>query len=149
MSNWQPNTSPTEFWMQAKQWITDFTSLTGLRKGYERKRVTPYMHIMVGHIPWFFQMYKTVKIFTGQGIERNNDVARSIVLRKSNKWDSIGDVFHQESRQWRLKNRERTPRNYCKRKANYWEEGIHNKKRKENVSQEPDEILHNSSDSLK
>ena len=148
MRNWQPNTSPTEFWMQAKQWITDFTSLTGLREGYERKRVTPYMHIMVGHIPWFFQMYKTVKIFTGQGVERNNDVARSIVLRKSNKWDSIGDVFRQESRQWWLKNRERTPRNYCKRKANYWEEGIHNKKRKENVSQEPDEILHDSSVSL-
>ena len=140
--------SPIEFWMQAKQWITDFTSLTGLREGYERKRVTPYMHITVGHIPWFFQMYKTVKIFTGQGVERNNDVARSIVLRKSNKWDSIGDVFRQESRQWLLKNRERTPRNYCKRKANYWEEGIHNKKRKENVSQEPDEILHDSSDSL-
>ena len=148
VSNWQPNISPIEFWMQAKQWITDFTSLTGLREGYERKRVTPDMHIMVGHIPWFFQMYKTVKIFTGQGVERNNDVAWSIVLRKSNKWDSIGDVFRQESRQWLLKNRERTPRNYCKCKANYWEEGIHNKKRKENVSQEPDEILHGSSDSL-
>jgi len=55
-------------------------------------------------------MYKTVKIFTGQDVERNNDVARSIVLRKSNKWDSIGDVFRQKTRQWRLKNRERTPR---------------------------------------
>ena len=144
VSNWQPNTSPTEFWMQAKQWITDFTSLAGLREGYERKRVTPYMHIMVGHIPWFFQMYKTVKIFTGQGVERNNDVARSIVLRKSNKWDSVGDVLRQESRQWRLKTREREPRTYHKRKVDYWEEGIY-KKRKENVAQEPGEISQQSS----
>lgn len=85
LSNWQPNTSPTEFWLKAKQWVNDFLSLAGLREGYERKRVTPYMHIMVSHIPWFFQMYKAVKLFTGQGVEKNNDVARSIVLRKSNK----------------------------------------------------------------
>ena len=41
LSNWQPNTSPTEFWTKAKQWVTDFTSLAGLREAYERKRVTP------------------------------------------------------------------------------------------------------------
>ena len=146
VSNWQPNTNPTEFWMQAKQWITDFTSLAGIREGYERRRVTPYMHIMVCHIPWFFQMYKTVKIFTGQGVERNN-VARSIVLRKSNKWDSVGDVLRQESRQWQLKNREREPRTYRKHKADYWEEGIY-KKRKENVPQEVDEISEQLSDNL-
>lgn len=48
VNNWQPNTSPTEYWLKAKQWVKDFTSLAGLREGYERKRVTPYMHIMVG-----------------------------------------------------------------------------------------------------
>ena len=88
-------------------------------KVYKWKRVTPYMHIMVGHIPWFFRMYKTVKILTGQSTERNNDVARSIPLRKSNKWDSVGDVSCQESSQWPLKNMKRTPRIYCKLMANY------------------------------
>ena len=42
VSNWQPNTSPTEYWLKAKQWVNDFTSLAGLQEGYERKRVTPY-----------------------------------------------------------------------------------------------------------
>ena len=134
-SNWEPSTSPTEFWIKAKQWISDFISLNGLREGYERKRVTPYMHIMVAHIPWFLELYSTVKIFTGQGVERNNDVARSIVLRKSNKWDSIGDILRLESRQWHLKHRERKPRSYSKRKTAYWEEGIY-KRRKENVAPE-------------
>ena len=93
LSGWQPGTSPTDFWLQEKQWITDFTSLAGLRKGYERRRVTLYIHVMVGHILWFFKNYKTLKIFTGHDVESNNDVARSIVLRKSNKWDSVGDVL--------------------------------------------------------
>ena len=135
LSNWEPSTSPTEFWIKAKQWISDFISLNGLREGYERKRVTPYMHIMVAHIPWFLELYSTVKIFTGQGVERNNDVASSIVLRKSNKWDSIGDILRLESRQWHLKHRERKPRSYSKRKTAYWEEGIY-KRRKENVAPE-------------
>lgn len=130
LSNWQPTTSPTEFWLKAKQWVNDFISLTGLREGYERKRVTPYMHIMVSHIPWFFQMYNAVKLFTGQGVEKNNDVARSIVLRKSNKWDSVGDVLRQESRQWHLRKREREPRCYQKHKTEYWEEDIFQKKKK-------------------
>jgi len=139
VSNWQPNTSPTEYWLKAKQWVNDVTSLAGLREGYERKRVTPYMHIMVGHIPWFLQMYKTVKIFTGQGVERNDDVARSIVLRKSNKWDSVGNVLRQESRQWQLKNMECQPRTYHKRKADYRDEGIY-KKKKEHVPLESENI---------
>ena len=87
-----------------------------------------------------------MKIFTGQGVERNNDVARSIVLRKSNKWDSVGDVLRQESRQWQLKNRERQPRTYHKRKADYWDEGIY-KKKKEHVSPESENIPEQSSTS--
>ena len=50
LSNWEPNTSPSEFWLKAKQWVNDFISLAGLREGYEQKRFTPYMHIMVAHI---------------------------------------------------------------------------------------------------
>ena len=88
------------------------------------------MHIMVSHIPWFFQMYKAVKLFTGQGVEKNNDVARSIVLRKSNKWDSVGDVLRQESRQWHLQKRERETRCYQKHKTEYWEEDIFQKRKK-------------------
>lgn len=130
LSNWQPNTSDTEFWTKAKQWVIDFNSLAGLREGYDRKRCTPYIHIMVAHIPWFFTLHKNVKMFTGQGVERNNDVARSIVLRKSNKWNSVGDVLRHESRQWQLKEREPKLRAYKKRKTEYWEDAIFARRRK-------------------
>jgi len=83
------------------------------------------MHIMVTHIPRFFELHKSVKIFTGQGVEKNNDMACGIILRKSNKWDSAGDVLRQERRQWELKEHEREVRNYTKRKErrereSYW-----------------------------
>ena len=57
--------------------------------------------------PIFFELYKSIKIFTGQGVERNNDMARGVILRKSNKWDSAGDVLRQEQRHWKLHGHER------------------------------------------
>ncbi len=128
LSDWKPNISPADFWEKAKEWVNQFTSLAGQREGYEHSRVTPYMHIMVAHIPWFLQMYKTVKMFTGQGVEKNNDVARSIVLRKSQHYDSVGDVLKHEARQWTLRGAERDTRKYVKRNANYWETIIFEKR---------------------
>jgi len=46
-------------------------------------------------------------------------MAHGIILRKSNKWDSAGDVLRQERRQWELKEHEREVRNYTKRKESY------------------------------
>lgn len=120
VSNWNPEKEPKQFFMKAKQWISLFLSLNGKREGYEKNRITPYMHIMVTHTPRFFELHKSVKIFTGQGVEKNNDMARGIILRKSNKWDSAGDVLRQERRQWELKEHEREVRNYTKRKESYW-----------------------------
>jgi hypothetical protein len=80
--------------------------------GYKKANITPYMHIMVYHIPNFFELYKAVKVFTGQGEERNNDVARNIVLHKSNKFDSTADILRLESRKGELKNQERSKRTY-------------------------------------
>ena len=67
------------------------------------------MDIMIAHKLRVFHMYKAGKIFTGQGVEGNSDAARSTVLRKSNKWVSIGDVLCQDSRQKQLRNREWEP----------------------------------------
>ena len=92
-----------EFFERAKSWVNLFISLRGKRKGYERARITPYIHAMVYHVPKFLRTHKSVKIFTGQGVEKNNDYARSIVLRKSNKWDSASDVLKVEARQWALR----------------------------------------------
>ena len=41
-------------------------------------------------------MYQAVRIFTGQGVERNIDVAKSTNFMKSNKRNSVGDVPRQE-----------------------------------------------------
>ena len=98
--------------------------MNGKREGYERRRITPYMHIMVQHFPKFLELYGSIKIFTGQGVEKNNDVARSIVLRKSNKWDSACDVLRHEKRQWELQDCERKPRVYTQRNEMYWGSGI-------------------------
>ena len=75
----------TDYFERAKGWVNLFTSLRDERIGYKRANVTPYMHAMVYHIPTFFEKYRTVKLFTGQGVENNNGMARSIVLHKSDK----------------------------------------------------------------
>ena len=45
----------------------DFTNI------YQSKNVTPYMHIMVMHVPEFLIQYKNLVIFTQQGMEKLND----------------------------------------------------------------------------
>ena len=80
-----------------------------------------YMQAMVYYIPKLFQMFKSVKVFTGQGVEKINDVARSTVLRKSNKWDGPGDVLKHEAWLLELKHRERPKGNYTKKNFMYWE----------------------------
>jgi len=89
---------------------------------------------MVTHIPKFLELYKSVKIVTGQGVERNNDMARSVILRKSNKRDSAEDVLRQEQRQWELRNHEREARVYLKRNNTYWDEGIKEARQKRHRS---------------
>ena len=76
------------------------------------------------------QLYQSVKVFTGQGVEKNN-VARSVVLRKSNKKNPASDVLQLEFRQWKLRNSECTKRSYCKKDTHYWETEIKNKRRKD------------------
>ena len=68
-------------------------------------------------------------IFTGQGEEKNN-MARSIVLRKSNKLEEAGDVLKLESRQLELRNQERTKRTYKKQNTQYWEHELGEERKK-------------------
>ena len=82
------------------------------------------MHILFAHVPFFLHTHKSLKIFTGQGVEKNNDTTRNVVLRKSNHYDSVGDILRIENRQWLLRERERISRNYTKHNNQYWEKGI-------------------------
>ena len=150
ITNWSPDKNPTELWIMAKDWVKLFLTMNGKREGYERRRITPYMHIMVQYFQKFLELYGSKKIFTGQGVEKNNDVARSIVLRKSNKWDSACDVLRHEKRQWELQDWERKPRGYTQRNEMYWESGIREsrqKRKRVSASQQVNEDANESNQS--
>lgn len=105
-----------------------FLSLAGISIGYAKENVTPYMHAMVYHVPRFLAKLQGIKKFTGQGVEKNNDDCRRIHLQKSNKWDAAKDVLLVSKRLELLSECERTPRNYKKRNAEYWETTIKEKR---------------------
>ena len=51
---------------QAKDWALLLTSMHG--PGYAKnKPITPYMHVMLCHLPGLLQDLGSVKMFTGQG----------------------------------------------------------------------------------
>ena len=64
-------------------------------------------------------------------MEKKSDDCRCIHLQKSNKWDASKDVLLVLKRQEHLSNFERTPRQYHKRKAAYWETDINEKRAKQ------------------
>ena len=119
-----PSTAADTIFVQAKAWINLFCSLKGVRPGYTRPRVTPYMHVLAYHVPFFVKKHGCLKKFTGQGVEKNNDDAKRVLFHKSNKWDAAKDIICTESRQWNLRHHERSKGRYTKRKLEYWNHGI-------------------------
>ena len=81
------------------------------------------MYAMIYHTPIFLEKFKSVKLFTGQGMEKNSDFARSTVL-KSNKWNAAGDVLRTEARQWVLRSYKHKKRQCTKTNKTYWEHGL-------------------------
>ena len=77
-------TAANAIFVQAKAWVQLFCSLKGIRPRYTRSRVTPYMHTLVYHIPFFVKMHGCLKKFTGQGVEKNNDEAKRVLFKKCN-----------------------------------------------------------------
>lgn len=63
-------------------------------------------------------------------------MARAIVLKKSNNCDAPTDILRLESRQWELRESERSKRSYTKKKFTYWEGDLRetrkNKRQKNN-----------------
>ena len=93
------------------------------------------MHTLPYHVPLFIGGFSTLKQFTGQGVEKNNDDAKRIFFQKSNKWDAARDVLLLESRQLALQNHEREKRKYTKTKDDYWDDGIVETRKKRQRSQ--------------
>lgn len=72
------------------------------------------MHIIPYHIPFFIKKHGCFKKFSGQGVEENNDDAKRILFKKSNKWEAAKDILNTESRQWELQHHEREKATYTK-----------------------------------
>lgn len=111
-----------ELHADAKEWVQLFCSLGTKRLGYEKTRVTPYMHSLVYHLPKFMQNYGCLMKFTGQGVEKNNSDAKLTYFQKSNKWEAAKDILLLEHRQRVLQSQEREKRKYNKKKT--WSTGM-------------------------
>jgi len=68
--NPSPDTVDQKYFLKAKNWINLFTALKDKRLGYKRADATPYMHPLVYHIPIFLKNCKSIKLFTGQRVEK-------------------------------------------------------------------------------
>ena len=106
------------------------------REGYLPKNVTPYLHTLLYHIPFFVSQYGSLAKFSGQGVEKTNDAIKHIHQSKSNKHDPTSDALRVRKR-IELGNRSditREKRKYDKRDVDYWGNRIsqirENKKRR-------------------
>ena len=70
------------------QFVTNFLDLGRKRReGYQACNITPYIHTLVYHVPYFLQEYGSLAHFSGQGVEKTNDVIKRIHHSKSCKVD--------------------------------------------------------------
>ena len=71
-----------------------------------------------------------IKCFTGQGVEKTNDVIRRLYHHKSNKYDACKDGLQAVKRLDELQEFERRPRKYKFCDKEYWESGITEERQK-------------------
>ena len=88
------------------------------------------MHMLVYHVPKFLSDEQGLKIFTGQGVEKTNDVVRVVYQRKSNKLDSCKDTLMALKRRDLLVAYEKKPNSYNKHDDAYWTQQISEDRRK-------------------
>ena len=107
-----------------------FIRLEGKRKGYEKKRVTPYMPCLVYHMPFLSGLHLGLTKFSGQGMEKANEIAKSIHHQHSNKIDACANILKGSMRQLQLKHMQTECREYSKRNLVYWREDIFKKRQR-------------------
>ena len=92
-----------------------FIRLEGKRKGCEKQRVSPYMPCLVYHMPFLSGLKLGLTKFSGQGMEKANEIAKSIHHQHSNKIDACANILKGSMRQLQLKHMQRESREYSKR----------------------------------
>ena len=63
------------------------------REGYQPSNVTPYLHTLVYHLPYFLEKYGSLSKFSGHGVEKTSDIIKSIYHGKTNKSDPTSDAL--------------------------------------------------------
>ena len=139
------------YFIQTRQWVDLFLSLGSHYEGFQRKDITPYMHIFAYHVPVMIAQLGSIKHFSGQGmhrlhtilnhcymlfvythagVEKNNDDAKRNYF-SSNRHDAAKEILATEARLETLRNgtqdREscvRQKRKYKKSDSVYWNESI-------------------------
>ena len=66
------------FTKKATSWITLFTSI------YQTKNVTPYMHVLVAHVPQLLKDFGSLAKFSQQGLEKLNDEITKAYFKSTN-----------------------------------------------------------------
>ncbi|CAH3136073.1 unnamed protein product [Porites lobata] len=51
------------------------------------------MHILIHHVPHMLRRHGSLKMFSGQGVEKKNDDFRRYFYTKINRWDSAKDLL--------------------------------------------------------
>ena len=92
------------------------------REGYQPNNVTPYLHVLLYHVPYFVDKYGSLSKFTGQGVEKTNDIVKQIHQSKSNKLDATSDALLTRKRLelGYLSQLSRQKRKYVKNDNDFW-----------------------------
>ena len=102
---------------KVKGWVKVFCDLGNSVPGYGKAKVTPYIHVLMMHVPYLLRRYGNLQQFSGQGVEKLNDVARRVHHRRSNKHKATQDVLLATARIDTLatRGRERSRRGYSRK----------------------------------
>ena len=73
-----PGTNSNNFQSDAKAWIKLYLSV------HQTKAVNPYMHSLAKHVCKFIDLYRFLKAFSQQGLEKLNDLTTLHYTRSTN-----------------------------------------------------------------
>ena len=100
------------YFKEAVEWMKQYLELGGRAPGFERRSVTPYMHIMIYHVPQMIKEHGCLKKFSGQLVAKTNDKLRKAHLLKSSNYDSCYEAMTSVKRQQQLRHLSREVRVY-------------------------------------
>ena len=128
LTSWTPDADSV--FTNSKSFLDLFLHIGAKRSGYLKENVTPYMHILLYHVPSIIELHSNLRMFSGQGLEKSNDEVRRILQKKTSKWDTTVDVIKTRKRieLSEMAGMARKKRAYNKRNTQYWDKELQDKR---------------------